>query len=72
MVQMVSKELGPIDILVNNAGIAKMLPILETSIADFDAMVDVNLKGTILRVQAVAPEMMARKQVWSPHKWPWS
>ena len=62
MVQTVLKELGPIDVLVNNAGIGKRVPILETSMADLDLMVGVNLKGTILCVQAVAPHMMARKQ----------
>jgi 3-oxoacyl-[acyl-carrier protein] reductase len=61
MVQTVVEQLGAIDILVNNAGIGKLLPILETTMADLDLMVAVNLKGTILCVQAVAKSMMARK-----------
>jgi 3-oxoacyl-[acyl-carrier protein] reductase len=61
MVKTVVRELGPIDVLVNNSGIAKPGPILEVSMADLDLMVGVNLKGTILCVQAVAKGMMERK-----------
>ena len=61
MVKTVLEELGPIDILVNNAGIAKLSPIIETSLSDLDLMVGVNLKGTLLCVQAVARGMMSRK-----------
>ncbi len=61
MVETVSRELGPIDILVNNAGIAKLSPVLETTQADFDYMLGVNLKGTLCCVQAVARTMMERK-----------
>jgi 3-oxoacyl-[acyl-carrier protein] reductase len=61
MVQTVLQELGPIDILVNNAGVAKFSPILKTSLADLDFMVGVNLKGTLLCVQAVARCMMEKK-----------
>jgi 3-oxoacyl-[acyl-carrier protein] reductase len=61
IVQSVVKELGPIDILVNNAGIGKIAPILEASMADLDLMLGVNLKGTLLCIQAVARSMMKRK-----------
>lgn len=36
---------GPIDVLVNNAGISGGGPALKTEAADFDAVVDTNLKG---------------------------
>ena len=61
MVQTVVTELGPVDILVNNAGIGRPSSILETTMADLDYMVGVNLKGTILCVQAVSGSMMDRK-----------
>ena len=38
-------EFGKIDILVNNAGITKDMLLLRMSDADFDAVLDVNLKG---------------------------
>jgi 3-oxoacyl-[acyl-carrier protein] reductase len=41
-------RLGGLDILVNNAGILFEKPLLETSVADFDRLMDVNLRGTFL------------------------
>jgi 3-oxoacyl-[acyl-carrier protein] reductase len=37
-----------IDILVNNAGICRMVPILETTVAEWDKILAVNLRGTFL------------------------
>jgi len=51
-------ELGPISILVNNAGIADGKPALEVSEADWDRVVDTNLKGAWLMAQAVAEHML--------------
>jgi NAD(P)-dependent dehydrogenase (short-subunit alcohol dehydrogenase family) len=50
-------ELGPISILVNNAGIADSKPALEVSEADWDRVMDTNLKGAWLMAQAVAGHM---------------
>jgi 3-oxoacyl-[acyl-carrier protein] reductase len=41
-------RLGGLDILVNNAGILFEKPLLETSVADFDRLMGVNLRGTFL------------------------
>jgi 3-oxoacyl-[acyl-carrier protein] reductase len=41
-------RLGGLDILVNNAGILFEKPLLETSVAEFDALMGVNLRGTFL------------------------
>ena len=49
---------GRIDALVNNAGIFKAADFLEISEADWDAVIDVNLKGAFLVAQAVAREMV--------------
>ena len=49
---------GRIDILVNNAGIFKAADFLDITEADFDAVLDVNLKGAILVGQAVARAMV--------------
>src|SRR5882724_7547988 len=48
---------GHIDGLVNNAGIFKAADFLEITEADWDAVIDVNLKGAFLVGQAVAREM---------------
>jgi NAD(P)-dependent dehydrogenase (short-subunit alcohol dehydrogenase family) len=46
-------RLGPIDILVNNAGIAISKPLLEHDEADWDAVIDTNLKGAWLMSREV-------------------
>ncbi len=52
-------EAGPFDVFVSNAGIARHAPIVETSVADFDAVVGVNLRGAYFATQAVARGMIA-------------
>jgi glucose 1-dehydrogenase len=49
---------GRVSGLVNNAGIFKAAPFLEITEADWDAVIDVNLKGSFLVGQAVAREML--------------
>jgi NAD(P)-dependent dehydrogenase (short-subunit alcohol dehydrogenase family) len=44
----VERELGPVDILVNNAGINIRGPIQQLTEADWDAVIDTNLKGPFL------------------------
>ena len=51
---------GRIDGLVNNAGIFKAADFLDISEADWDAVIDVNLKGAFLVGQAAAREMAAQ------------
>ena len=51
-----------IDILINNAGNAHGLdPIQEGSIEDWDAMMDINVKGLLYVSKAVIPQMTKRK-----------
>ncbi len=54
------QSLGDADILVNSAGIAHVGSILSTSEADFDRLYAVNVKGTYLCMQALAPAMLDR------------
>lgn len=50
-----------IDVLVNNAGLSRGLePIQDGSIADWDEMVDTNVKGLLYVSRAVLPGMVAR------------
>lgn len=46
-----------IDILVNNAGVTQPLSLAEIGPEDYDAVLDVNLRGTLLMSQAVVPAM---------------
>ncbi|MEH0074502.1 SDR family oxidoreductase [Pannonibacter sp. Pt2] len=52
---------GRVDILVNNAGITQPLKIMEIGPENYDAVLDVNLRGTLYMSQAVIPGMRARK-----------
>ena len=52
------KYLGGLDILVNNAGVLKRTPLLEISEGEWDAILNVNLKGYFLVGQAVARRMI--------------
>jgi NAD(P)-dependent dehydrogenase (short-subunit alcohol dehydrogenase family) len=50
-----------IDILVNNAGIFPFEPFLQMPEANFEKVIDVNLKGYFLMAQACAKEMVKQK-----------
>jgi len=51
-------ELGTPDILVNNAGIARQAFLTEMSEADWDDVIDTNLKGVFMVAQATARSMI--------------
>ena len=61
LVHKTQQELGPIDILVNNAGIGLFGPFHEFEEADWDAVLNTNLKSVFLVCRAVAPEMIRRQ-----------
>ncbi|MCX7362595.1 MAG: glucose 1-dehydrogenase [Alphaproteobacteria bacterium] len=53
---------GPLDIVVNNAGISIVKPALEMPEADWDAVVDTNLRGAWLVTQGAARRWVAEKR----------
>jgi 3-oxoacyl-[acyl-carrier protein] reductase len=61
MFEAVLPRLGRLDILVNNAGILLEKPLLETSAADFDRLIGVNLRGVFL-VGREAIRVMSRQR----------
>jgi 3-oxoacyl-[acyl-carrier protein] reductase len=61
LVSETQRTLGPVDILVNNAGIGVFGPFHEQTEADWNAVMDTNLKSVFLISRAVAPEMIRRK-----------
>jgi 3-oxoacyl-[acyl-carrier protein] reductase len=61
LVREVRAGLGPIEILVNNAGIARAQKLDEITEADWDQIIDGNLKSCFLVTQAVLPDMRSRR-----------
>lgn len=57
----VVEEFGTVDILINNAGITKDNLMLKMSEADYDAVLNVNLKGTFNMMKQVYPIMMRKR-----------
>ncbi len=55
------RALGRIDILVNNAGINIRKPILDFTLADWNQIINVNLRAAFLCAQAAARNMQARR-----------
>ena len=60
MIRRVLQTFRAIEILVNNAGIQKAQPIAEMSVADWDRMMAVHLRGAFLCCREVVPHMRAR------------
>jgi 3-oxoacyl-[acyl-carrier protein] reductase len=61
LVEASRRHLGSIDILVSNAGIQRPQAITETTLADWERMMAVHLRGAFLCCREVAPLMMARR-----------
>jgi 2-deoxy-D-gluconate 3-dehydrogenase len=59
IVEEATAELGPIDILVNNAGIIRRADAVDFTEADWDAVMDVNLKSVFFISQAVTRRWIA-------------
>jgi NAD(P)-dependent dehydrogenase (short-subunit alcohol dehydrogenase family) len=61
MFDKIEADHGPVEILVNNAGIALPGDFLETSVEDFQKVIDINLTGTFLALQRAAKTMVEHK-----------
>jgi 3-oxoacyl-[acyl-carrier protein] reductase len=59
-VRALAADVGPVDILINNAGIWRFGPLIEATAEDIDAVMRVNLLGTLHGCQAFSPGMAER------------
>lgn len=55
------EQYAQIDVLVNNAGISQPLKIMDIKGHNYDAVLDVSLRGTLLMSQAVIPTMRSQQ-----------
>ena len=61
VVDQVMQKYGRIDILINNAGITQDARLVKMTEAQFDAVIDVNLKGVFNCTQLIVPHMLEAK-----------
>jgi NAD(P)-dependent dehydrogenase (short-subunit alcohol dehydrogenase family) len=57
------EEYGRLDVLVNCAGVGQVQDITNTSLSDWQRVLDINLTGTFLTCRAAIPEMLDRDDV---------
>jgi short-subunit dehydrogenase len=62
LVKLGIEQFSTIDVLINNAGICMSAPMAETSIEDWEKIINVNLWGYIYTIKALLPHFIARKQ----------
>ena len=61
LVKATQEAYGKVDVLVNNAGLMPLSPLAATKVAEWEKMVDVNIKGVLYGVAAVMPIMQEQK-----------
>jgi 2-hydroxycyclohexanecarboxyl-CoA dehydrogenase len=61
MMELVSRDIGPVHALFNNAGLGRSNLVEDTPEAEWDLMMDVHVKGTYLCCQAVLSQMCERR-----------
>lgn len=59
--EQVLAKYGRVDILVNNAGITQPIKLMDIKRDNYDAVLDVSLRGTLIMSQAVIPTMRAQQ-----------
>jgi NADP-dependent 3-hydroxy acid dehydrogenase YdfG len=59
-VQAAAQRYGRVDVIVNNAGVMPLSPLAERKVAEWDRMIDVNIRGVLHGISAALPVMQAQ------------
>jgi len=62
-------KFGRLDVLVNNAGTAIPKPFEETTLAEMDRVININLRGTLAATQAALKHMQSGARIFLAEKW---
>ena len=61
VVDAVIADFGKLDVLINNAGLMPIRPMAEVNTDEWDAMIDINIKGVLYGIAAALPVFLAQE-----------
>lgn len=61
-IQAIAQDFGPIDILINNAGMGYTAELIDTPLADWQQVINLNLTSVFQCIQGVLPSMRSRQR----------
>ncbi|MFC5449003.1 SDR family oxidoreductase [Paenibacillus aestuarii] len=61
VVDAVIADFGKLDVLINNAGVMPIRPMAEVNTDEWDAMIDINLRGVLYGIASVLPVFLAQE-----------
>lgn len=59
-VEKAAKTFGQLDVIINNAGLMAIAPLSEAKVDEWDAMIDINIKGVLYGIAAALPVFQAQ------------
>jgi short-subunit dehydrogenase len=61
-IQKITQDFGPIDILINNAGVGYTAELIDTPLADWQQVINLNLTSVFQCIQGILPSMRSRRR----------